>query len=52
MFYSALDARRAGFGAIVVEDCCRAIDLAGSRARAGSEMIAAGAGLIAANEIG
>jgi len=30
--YSAADARREGFGVIVVEDCCRAIDLEGSAA--------------------
>lgn len=40
--WSALDARRAGFAAAVVEDACRAIDLQGSRARALDELRAAG----------
>jgi nicotinamidase/pyrazinamidase len=40
--YSALDARRHGFAAIVVEDACRAIDLDGSLARAFREMGEAG----------
>jgi len=40
--YSALDARRAGFDVVVIEDACRAIDLEGSLARAFSEMNEAG----------
>lgn len=36
--YSALDARREGFETTVIEDACRAIDLAGSLARARQEM--------------
>jgi nicotinamidase/pyrazinamidase len=40
--WSALDARRAGFEAVVVEDGCRAIDLDGSLARAWAEMGSAG----------
>ena len=36
--YSALDAIRLGFAVIVLEDACRAIDLAGSLARAMTEM--------------
>ena len=40
--WTALDARRFGFEASVVEDACRAIDLAGSLARAWAEMEAAG----------
>ncbi|MEX6505440.1 bifunctional nicotinamidase/pyrazinamidase [Jiella sp. M17.18] len=40
--WTALDARRAGFEAIVVEDACRAIDLEGSLARAWQDMRAAG----------
>lgn len=39
--FSALDARRFGFGAIVIEDCCRAIDLDGSLAQAWAAMAAA-----------
>lgn len=40
--WTALDARRFGFEATVVEDACRAIDLDGSLARAWAEMAAAG----------
>lgn len=40
--WTALDARRFGFEASVVEDACRAIDLAGSLDRAWAEMRAAG----------
>ena len=40
--YSALDARRAGFAAIVIAEACRAIDLGGSLAAAWSAMNAAG----------
>jgi nicotinamidase/pyrazinamidase len=40
--YSALDAIRAGFAVIVLEDACRAIDLEGSLARAMDEMRRAG----------
>jgi nicotinamidase/pyrazinamidase len=40
--WSALDARRHGLAATVVEDACRAIDLEGSLARAWAAMEAAG----------
>lgn len=40
--WTALDARKAGLDADVVEDACRGIDLNGSLARAWSEMSAAG----------
>jgi len=40
--YSALDARRAGFDAIVVAEACRGIDLGGSLAQAWAAMNAAG----------
>ena len=40
--YSALDAIRLGFAVVVLEDACRAIDLAGSLARAMNEMRRAG----------
>jgi nicotinamidase/pyrazinamidase len=40
--FSALDARTGGFEAVVVEDACRAIDLAGSLAAAWSKMNQAG----------
>jgi nicotinamidase/pyrazinamidase len=39
--WSALDARREGFQATVIEDACRAIDLEGSMAAARAEMQAA-----------
>ena len=40
--WSALDARREGFGVVVLEDACRGIDLDGSLARAREEMRQAG----------
>jgi nicotinamidase/pyrazinamidase len=40
--YSALDARRAGFAVVVIEDACRGIDLDGSLAAAYAAMAAAG----------
>jgi nicotinamidase/pyrazinamidase len=40
--YSAVDARREGFAAVLAEDGCRAIDLDGSLADAMSKMRAAG----------
>jgi nicotinamidase/pyrazinamidase len=40
--YSALDARREGFDVILLEDGCRAIDLAGSLAAARQQMLDAG----------
>jgi nicotinamidase/pyrazinamidase len=40
--WSALDARAAGFEAMVIEDACRAIDLDGSLARAWEKLHAAG----------
>jgi nicotinamidase/pyrazinamidase len=40
--WTALDARRAGFDAHVIEDACRAIDTQGSLARAWADMAAAG----------
>jgi nicotinamidase/pyrazinamidase len=50
--FSAEDARRLGFEAVMVEDACRAIDLAGSLAAALEGMRAAGVTLVAhASEI-
>lgn len=46
--FSALDARGAGFAALVVEDACRGIDAGGSLARAWQAMAAAGVGSIRA----
>lgn len=40
--FSAVDARREGFAAVLLEDGCRAIDLAGSLGEALREMSAAG----------
>lgn len=40
--WTALDARKLGFEATVIEDACRGIDTGGSLARAWSEMEAAG----------
>ncbi len=45
--WTAMDARRAGFEAVVVEDACRAIDLDGSLAAAWRDMAAAGVERIA-----
>ena len=49
--YSALDARRLGFEAIILRDACRAIDLGGSVAAIESEFARAGVRLIASPEI-
>jgi nicotinamidase/pyrazinamidase len=45
--FSAIDARRAGFGATVIENGCRAIDLAGSLAAARDNMRKSGVKLVA-----
>jgi nicotinamidase/pyrazinamidase len=53
--WSALDARKAGFEVVVIEDACRAIDTGGSLAAAWRDMDAAGvkrissAGLVSLN---
>ena len=44
--YSALDARRLGFPAIILLDACRAIDLSGSVAAIEREFVAAGVELM------
>jgi nicotinamidase/pyrazinamidase len=44
--YSALDARRLGFEAVIVRDACRAIDLDGSVAKIEAEFADAGVALI------
>jgi nicotinamidase/pyrazinamidase len=44
--YSALDARRLGFEAVVVKDACRAIDLDGSAAKMEAEFARVGVSLI------
>jgi nicotinamidase/pyrazinamidase len=40
--YSAVDARRQGFAAVLIEDGCRGIDLGGSLAQSLQNMVAAG----------
>jgi nicotinamidase/pyrazinamidase len=49
--WTAIDARRGGFEAYVIEDACRAIDAQGSLARAWADMDAAGVRRIAMPEI-
>jgi len=49
--YSAIDARRAGFAAVVIEDACRAIDLGGSLADALQKMAQAGVERIASGAV-
>jgi nicotinamidase/pyrazinamidase len=50
--WTALDARRFGLAAAVIEEACRGIDLDGSVARAWADMAAAGVRRISAAEIG
>jgi len=49
--WSALDARRLGFEAVVVEDATRAIDLEGSLDRANEEMRQAGVEVVSLAEV-
>jgi nicotinamidase/pyrazinamidase len=49
--FSALDAREAGFEALLVDDACRAIDLAGSLAASWAKMNAAGVKKISSDQI-
>ena len=49
--WTALDAKRAGFSAAVVEDATRAIDAGGSLARAWAQMTAASVGRIDSTDI-
>jgi nicotinamidase/pyrazinamidase len=49
--FSALDARRLGFPAIVIRDACRAIDLNGSAAAADAEFVSAGVSLVDSAQI-
>jgi nicotinamidase/pyrazinamidase len=48
VFYSAMDARRLGFGASVIENACRGIDLDGSLGAALSQMRETGVDLVTA----
>ena len=50
--FSALDAAREGFEAVVVEDACRGIDLEGSLAAAKGAMVEAGGAFIASAALG
>ncbi len=49
--WSALDARKAGFGALVIEDACRGIDANGSLAKAWKDMLGAGVKRIQSSDI-
>ena len=49
--WSAEDARRLGFAAVVIEDACRSIDLDGSAAAARARMTAAGVEIARAADI-
>ena len=50
--YSAIDARKAGFEALVIDDACRGIDAEGSLAKAWTAMTAAGVQKIVSANIG
>ena len=49
--YSAVDARKAGFEVVVIEDACRAIDTGGSLAAAWARMNDAGVARTASTEV-
>ena len=49
--WTALDARKAGFQAFVVEDACRGIDLNGSLAKTWKDMAKAGVKRVQSAEI-
>ena len=49
--YSALDARRLGFDAVILQDACRAIDLNGSVAKIEAEFASAGVQLIRSDKL-
>ena len=49
--YSAVDARKAGFDVVVIEDACRAIDTGGSLAAAWERMNDAGVARTASTEL-
>jgi nicotinamidase/pyrazinamidase len=50
--WSALDARKLGFSAAVIDDACRGIDLNGSLAKAWEDMTKAGVLRLTSNDIG
>lgn len=49
--WSALDARRAGFNAVVIEDGTRGIDAGGSLVKAWADMTGAGVGRITSSDL-
>ena len=49
--YSALDARRLGFSAVIIRDACRAIDLNGSVSQIEGEFAAAGVDLVNSRDL-
>jgi nicotinamidase/pyrazinamidase len=49
--WSAMDARKAGMDATVIEDACRGIDAGGSLAKAWRDMLAAGVKKVQSAEI-
>ncbi len=49
--WSAIDARKAGFGASVIEDACRGIDTGGSLAKAWNDMAAQGVKRIQSRDV-
>ncbi|MCY4219850.1 MAG: bifunctional nicotinamidase/pyrazinamidase [Gammaproteobacteria bacterium] len=51
VFWSALDARRAGFEVVLIEDACRAIDMDGSKFRALDQMDTVGVVRVAATDL-
>jgi nicotinamidase/pyrazinamidase len=51
VFWSAMDARKAGFNALVIEDATRGIDAGGSMAKAWQEMTGAGVKRIQSTDV-
>jgi len=51
VFWSAMDARKAGFNALVIEDATRGIDAGGSMGRAWQEMLGAGVKRIQSTDV-
>jgi nicotinamidase/pyrazinamidase len=49
--FSALDARRVGFEAVVIRDACRAIDLEGSVARMEAEFERSGVWVVESGDL-
>jgi nicotinamidase/pyrazinamidase len=51
VFWSAMDARKAGFNALVIEDATRGIDAGGSMGKAWQEMLGAGVKRIQSSDV-